>query len=62
MGCASTLKQRVLTSEVEQALAATLYCLHKFSDMLCVTLQIEIRTPVAGVASVVGNAQKGAKL
>ena len=49
VGCVSTTKTRKLNSEVEHALAATLYCLSKFRDWVATAPSILVKVPVAGV-------------
>ena len=49
VGCVSTTKARKLGSEVEHALAASLYCLEKFRDWICAAPSIVIKVAVPGV-------------
>ena len=49
VGCVSTTKSRKLGSEVEHALAASLYCLDKFRDWVCTAPSIIVKVAVPGV-------------
>ena len=43
-------------------LAATLYCLHKVCNWICLTPNIEVRVPIAGVQNVFRLQETGARL
>ena len=49
VACASTTNTWVSRSQAEDVLAAVLYSIRKFKDLLRLTPKIEVKTPVAGL-------------
>ena len=62
VACVSTTNTWVSKSEAEDALAAVLYAIRKFKDLLRLAPKIEIRTPVSGLTSLCKNRDHGARL
>lgn len=62
VACTSTTNCWVSRSEAEDAFSAVLYSLRKFKDLLRLTPNIEVRTPVGGLTALTRSRDHGARL
>ena len=62
VACVSTTNTWVAKSEAEDALAAVLYSIRKFKDLLRLTPHLKVMTPIPGLSALSKSRDHGARL